>query len=74
MSWGGQEGEILESSRQSLVPEEKFLAPAPVVEQGQTSSQHTKGIPGNGTEARSAGELWSILVCDGIELLLTSEP
>lgn len=46
MSWGGPEGEILESSQQSLVPEEKFLAPAPVVEQGQTSSRHTKGIPG----------------------------
>lgn len=73
MSWGGQEGKILESSWQFLVPEEKFLEPAAVVEQGQTSSQPTKGIPGNATEARSAGELWRLLLCDGIELLLPSE-
>lgn len=55
MSWGGQEGKILERSWKFLVPEEKFLAPVPVMEQGQSSSRPPEGIPGDATEARSAG-------------------
>lgn len=56
VSWEGQEGKILESSWQLLVPEDKFLAPVAVVEQGQTSSQPTKGIPGSAREGRGAVE------------------
>lgn len=55
----GQEGKILESSWQSLVPEEKFLAPVPVVEQDQTSSQHN----GNSWECHGSQESHGISWC-----------